>query len=164
MQFNCRISKKDYEEALRLRRKNLRRVVYAVLICDVLLWLYWMMLAVKGEITKASAVMSQAMIFLIWPVVYLVFLWLFGFYSYRKNRNIKSEFIYRISGEEFSYQSSSGGSGVAPWTSLSYWRESKSVFILVFPSGVFLICPKSCLVAEQQDEFREIVQRVLTKK
>jgi hypothetical protein len=164
MEFTCKVSYKDYREALRLKRKILRRVVYGLLLIGVLLCIYWMVLAARNETVKSAQIFMPALELVVWPLVYLGLLRLFAFFSYRKNRNIKSEFFFHLTTEELSYQSSAGGSGTTPWSSLSYWRESKGVFILVFPSGIFLICPKSFMASELQANFIQLVGTSLPKK
>jgi hypothetical protein len=164
MEFICRISKKDYRDALRLKRKNLRRIVFAVLALDAVLWMWWMVLAIRGDISLASTVFGQAIAVLLWPGLMLVFFRWAAWYGYRKNQNIQSEFTYRLNEEGISYKSCSGGSGETRWSSLSYWRESKTVFILVFPSNIFLIYPWLCMTDGQQEEFRALVTRALPKK
>ena len=164
MEFTCKVSYRDYREALRLKRKILRRVVYALLGLGALLCIYWMVLAAQNETVRASQIFMPALELVVWPILYLIFLRAFAYFSYRKNRNIRGEFSFFLSDEQLSYQSSSGGSGKTPWTSLSYWRESKRVFILVFPSGIFLICPKSFMTDDQQGVFKRIVGNALPKK
>jgi hypothetical protein len=164
MHFTCRITSKEYAEALRLKRKNLRRIVLGVLGLDSLLWIWWMILAVRGDSVRAATVFGLALPFLAWTVFTMVFLRITAWFSYRNNRNIQSEIVYSLTEERVGYTSSSGGSGETPWSSLNYWRESTDVFILVFPSNAFLVCPKRAMSTERQDEFRGIVGRVLKKK
>lgn len=164
MEFTCRVSYKDFGDALRLKRKNLGRAIYALLIVDIFLWIYWMVLAGQGRITESSRIFLPALELFVWPVFFIVLSRTLGYFNYKRNRNIQSEFVFRLTEAELSYQSSSGGAGKSPWTSMSYWRESRRVFILVFPSGVFLICPKSFMGGEQQEEFKRIAGAALPKK
>src|SRR5277367_6411622 len=108
MEFICRISKKDYRAALRLKRKNLRRIIFAVLALDAVLWMWWMVLAIQGDMSRASTVFSQASIFLFWPVFMLAFFRWNAWYAYRKNRNIQGEFTCVLTEGGISYKSSSG--------------------------------------------------------
>jgi len=164
MNFTSLVSPAEYREALRLKGRNRRRIIYAILFCDFAAWIYWAALAGEGKISKASAVMAQAIIFLIWPLIYILALEASGLFGYRRNRNIRREISFHVTPEGFSYTSSSGSAASSPWTSLNYWRESKNTFILVFPSNVFLIVSKSALSAEQQEELRTIFSGALPKR
>jgi hypothetical protein len=163
MQFTVRISKQDYRAALRLKRKNMRRAIFAVFALDAGLWIFWMVSVLRGELVRANSVFSQALIFLAYPLFCVMFLAWSTSHTYRRNRNIQGQFVYEVTEENLSYKSESGASAMSPWSSLNFWRESKRVFILVYPSGVFQIIPKSRIGEGQVDELRSILAKHLRK-
>jgi hypothetical protein len=164
MEFESRISAKNYRAALRLKRKNLYRILYAASFLDVALWVIFVFRSAAGDTAGATSIFGQASILFFWVAFMLIFLPLQSHLAYRKNKNIQSEFKNSATELGFSYKSSSGSSGEAPWSSFSFWRESRSVILLVFPSNIFLICPKSCLSPSQLEEFRGILEKALRKK
>ena len=164
MEFTCQIDFEAYREGLRLKGKNKRRLIYGVLFCDGLLWIYWMIEAAKGEISTGSAILRQAIIFLAYPVLCLVIYEVWAFLSYQKNRNIKREITYQITPQTVSYTSASGSLGSSPWTSVDYWRESKRLVIVAFPSNAFLIFPRENMSTRQWEDFRGILSSALPKK
>jgi hypothetical protein len=163
MEFASRISAKDYRSALRLKRKNLYRIVYAAGVLDVALWAVFVFRSATGDIAGATSIFPQASILLVWASLMLMILPIQAHLGYRKNKNIQSEFNNSATEHGFSYKSSSGSSGEAPWSSFSFWRESRTVILLVFPSNIFLICPKSCLSVSQLEEFKGILEKLCRK-
>lgn len=164
MEFSSRISAKDYRAALRLKRKNLYRVIYAVLTTGLVFLFVGVATQTTGKDGNVSQFLVQAPVLLGWSLLMAILLPLMGRLSYRKNKNIQAEFNNSVTESGFSYKSSSGSSGEAPWSSFSYWRESRTILLLVFPSNIFLICPKSCLSPTQLEEFKTILTKVLPKK
>lgn len=164
MEFNSRISALEFRDAFRLKRKNLYRVIYAILAAGALFLVVGVAVQPTGKEGRASELLVQSPILLGWGFLMLLLLPLMARMSYRKNKNIQCDFVNAATAEGFSYRSSSGATGEAPWSSFSYWRESKTIFLLVFPSGIFLICPKSCLNPQKQEEFKVILGKALPKK
>jgi len=164
MEFTSRISSKDFRAALRLKRKNLYRAIYAVFAVGLIFLFVGVAIQPTSKEGGVSQFFVQAPVLLGWSILMLILLPSMGRLSYRRNKNIQAEFNNSVTESGFSYKSSSGSSGDAPWSSFSYWRESQAVLLLVFPSNIFLICPKSCLTSEKLEEFKAILSRVLPKK
>lgn len=179
MEFAIRVTQRDYgaADSMMWRRTALHVIVFGAYIVATIL-----VLATLGfDLLRASSrpLESNAAADLNRSISGLVTsaLWLLSGYflfkvvrfirqrwEYRKNWNLHEETRWSVTSEGTSVRSKAGGSSYEPWKAYKCWRESRRLFLLIFPSGAYYTLPKHSLSSSEQDELRRIFAAALPKK
>lgn len=107
------------------------------------------------------------------PFFVLIAVWLFLLFrfmpkrlkrSYRADPMMQGEFKVKITPDSFETANTSGSSSRTAWNNYQYWREGKSVIILVNFSGTYFILGLAALPEPQWTELRGILGAALPQK
>ena len=157
MEFTVRITEQDYLDAYRLQRRSKWRMIgkFLAYASCALVWTIiggsFLIQHFRSQdperIDQAFAMRENFMPMSLFLTAYVLLTaigipWLLK-RQFRKNRNLNADFFNQITAEGITQKSSQGSSSQTLWNAFKSWRESERVFILEFPSGLYLLLPKS---------------------
>jgi len=179
MRFSVRVTQRDYIDAGHMiqRKTFLRHVIlwpYLAITCIVWLALGIAFLSglnapngmeVPGHRSNPiEDVLSTGLWLLAGGASFIAFRAIRLRWEYRNNPNLRAEICWTITAEGISVTSTMGDSSTEPWTVLKFWRESRQVLLLVYPSGIYHIIPKANLSAAQIEELRSLLTTALPER
>jgi YcxB-like protein len=178
MQFTTRITVEDFVEAYRLQCKSLHRTITSTLvyIFAAIFWIFfagaWISERLRpddlflGQDPHVSqlTVLPAAIGLLAWILIFRVFVPYGARRQYKKLKSLHGEISNEVTPEGLMQRTSSGSYGFSSWKDFSYWRESRRAFIVVYPSKIFCMIPKTGLTEEQLGEIRSTLAAALPKK
>jgi hypothetical protein len=178
MQFTSKLSEAEYMGAYRLNCKSPYRAIANAIAYTVtsLFWIFliasWIFKALHpsdpflGQNVSAfqKAILPGAFGFLLWVLFFRVYTPYDTRRKFRKTRSFQIEVLNEINSEGLMQKTSEGSYGFSRWADFSHWRESEQMFIVVYPTGIFCMIPKSAVTSEQQNEVRNILTAALAKK
>jgi hypothetical protein len=178
MEFTVRLTEQDYIEAYKLKRRSKFRLITRIFVFAMFA-LFWTTIGAAFWIehrpshdpsrVEAAVAMRESLQPGAWFLSAFLLLYVFGIpwllkRQYRKNDNLKAEFFNEVTAEGITQKSSKGSSSHTLWNAFRSWRESDRVMIIEFPSGLYLVLPKSEMSPDQQTELRGIVAAALPKR
>jgi hypothetical protein len=178
MQFTTKLTEEDYVAACRLKLKSVHRTI-ASAVAYTLASIFWTFLIAawifrllhpRGLFLNQNvpafqtAVLPGAVAFLLWILVFRVYVPYANRRKFRRAKNLHGEMFTEINSEGLMQKTAEGSYGFSRWADYSFWRESEQIFIVVYPTNVFCLLPKSAMSAEQQSEIRTILTAALPEK
>ena len=178
MQFTTKLTEDDYAAACRLMLKSVHRTI-ASAIAYSLASIFWLFLMVAwvfrllhpGDLflnqnvsAFERAILPAAVAILIWILIFRVFVPYANRRKFRKARNLHGEMFTEINSDGLMQKTVEGSYGFSRWADFSFWRESEEIFIVVYPTSVFCLLPKSAMSEAQQSEVRTILTAALPEK
>ena len=179
MEFTVRVTERDYAAAdsLMWRKTATHVIVFSLyLAATIIVWaalgLDLFRLSSHSLEPSASAALRRSTIGLTSSALWLAF----GYVlfkairyirqklEYRKNTNLHRDISWNATAEGITVTSESGATSYEPWAVFKCWRETKRLFLLLFPSNVYYIIPKPSLGPTQQNELRSILGGALPRK
>ena len=179
MRFTTRITEDDFVAACRLQLQSTHRTIAGAIAYSLaaIFWLFllaaWISERVHpgtgdflGQSSAAfrTAILPAAILFAMWILIFRVLTSFVTRRRFRKTPSLRDAIDNEVSLDGLTQMMSSGSHGFIAWKDLSYWRESKRVIIVVYPTNVFCILPKSGLNDSQQAELRSILAAALPSK
>jgi len=178
MQFTTKLTESEYMAAFRLHCKSPYRAI-ANAFAYTLAGLFWIFLIASwifkgqhpsdpflGQNVSAfqKALLPGALGILLWVLFFRVYTPYDTRRKFRKTRSFQIEVFNEINSEGLMQKTAEGSYGFSRWADFSHWRESEQMFIVVYPTGIYCMIPKSAVTAEQQSEIRNILTAALPKK
>lgn len=178
MEFTYQLTEDDFVAANQLKLKSVHRIITSVVVYSITTFFWIGLTAIwinpwlhphaphLGQDASAlqSSLLPGALSLALWILIFRVFSPYFMRRKFRKAQNLRGEFISVLNSEGLAEKSSKGSSTFSPWADFAYWRESKTMIIVVSPTDVFHMLPKSGLSDPQQTELRAILTTALPKK
>ena len=178
MQFITKLTEDDYVEACRLKLKSFHRITASAITYSLasIFWLFliasWIFrLLHPGDLfldqnatAFQTAVLPGAIALLLWILAFRILVPYLTTRKFRKAKNLHGEMVTELNSEGLKQTTSEGSYGFSRWADYSFWRESEQIFIVVYPTNIFCLLPKSALTAEQQSEVRVILTAALPKR
>jgi len=178
MQFTSKLTEDEYMEAYRLNCASPYRTL-ADSIAYTVTSLFWIFLIASwifkslhpndlflGQNVSAfqKAILPGALGFLLWVLFFRVYTPYDTRRKFRKTRSFQFEVLNEINSEGVMQKTGEGSYGFSRWADFSHWRESGRMFIVVYPTGIYCMIPKSAVTSEEQNEVRNILATALPKK
>ena len=178
MQFTSKLTEDEYMEAHRLHCKSPYRAI-ANAFAYTLAGLFWIFLIASwifkalypsdpflGQNVSAfqKAILPGALGILLWVLFFRVYTPYATRRKFRKTRSFQIEVFNEINSEGLMQKTAEGSYGFSRWADFSHWRESEQMIIVVYPTGIYCMIPKSAVTTEQQNEVRNILTAALPKK
>jgi hypothetical protein len=178
VKFKTHVTEADFVAAHRLQRKSWHRVMAGAIAYSLgaVFWLFLICAAVS-EWTHPGGMFldrnASEFVRLLFPGAILLLLWILAFRVYppfatrrkfRQTHTLHGEILNEITAEGLWQKTAGGSFGFSQWHDFSHWRESEEIIIVVYPSDVFCLLPKSGLSLDQCDELRHIIAATLPQK
>jgi hypothetical protein len=178
MQFTSRLTEDEYMEAYRLNCKSLYRAI-ANAIAYAITGLFWIFLIASwifktlhpnelflGQNVSAfqKTILPGSVGFLLWVLFFRVYTPYDTRRKFRKTRSFQVEVFNEMNSEGLMQKTAEGSYGFSRWADFTHWRESARMFIVVYPTGIYCMIPKSAITGEQQKEVRNLIATALPKK
>jgi hypothetical protein len=178
VRFTTHVTEADFMAAYRLHCKSLhRRIASAIAYTFAAVFWSFLVCAAISERTHPGELFlgqdASEFVRLLLPGGILILLWILAFRVYppfatrrkfRKARNLHGEIVNELTAEGLWQKTEGGSYGFSKWKDFSYWRESEQIIIVVYPTNVFCLLPKSDLSADQCAELRGILSSALPQK
>jgi hypothetical protein len=84
--------------------------------------------------------------------------------AYRNDSSMQGQFTVDITRQSISVRNTTGISSKSGWNAYAFWRERKSVMVLIAPTGAYFILSLAGLSEGQRAELRGILSAALPKK
>jgi hypothetical protein len=178
MKFTTRVTEADFMAAYRLLCKSLHRRIASAIAYTfaAVFWLFLVGAAISERTNPGELFLGKdASVFvrLLLPGAVLILVWILAFRVYppfatrrkfRQARTLHGEILNEINSEGLWQKTGGGSYGFSQWQDFSYWRESEQIIIVVYPTDVFCLVPKSELSLDQCAELRGILASALPQK
>ena len=84
--------------------------------------------------------------------------------SFVRREPLHGEILNEVTSEGLWQKTSGGSYGFSQWQDFSFWRESERIIIVIYPTNLFCLLPKSDLNSDQCAELRAILASALPQK
>jgi hypothetical protein len=178
MKFTTRVTEADFVAAHRLKCKSRHRQMASAIAYTfaAIFWLFLVWAAISERTHPGELFLGKdASVFvrLLLPGAVLILIWILAFRVYppfatrrkfRQARTLHGEILNEINSEGLWQKTGGGSYGFSRWQDFSYWRESEQIIIVVYPTDVFCLLPKSHLSPDQCAEIRGFLAAALRQK
>jgi hypothetical protein len=117
-----------------------------------------------GRIRVCALLLPGGILILLWILAFRVYPPFATRRKFRQARNLHGEIVNELTAEGLWQKTEGGSYGFSKWKDFSYWRESEQIIIVVYPTNVFCLLPKSDLSSDQCAELRGILTSALPQK
>ena len=178
MKFTTRITEADFVAAHRLNCKSLHRQIASGIAYTfaAVFWIFLICAAISERSHPGELFLGEnphefrhllfpgAILFLVWILAFRVYPPIATRRKFRNAQNLHEEILNEVTAEGLWQKTGGGSYGFSRWQDLSYWRESERIIIVVYPTSVFCLLPKSGLSSDQCAELRGILAAALPQK
>jgi len=178
VRFTTHVTEADFMAAYRLLCKSLHRRIASAIAYTfaAVFWSFLVCAAISERTHPCELFLGQnASEFqhLLFPGAILILLWILAFRVYppfatrrkfRQARTLHGEILNELTADGLWQKTEGGSYGFSKWKDFSYWRESEQIIIVVYPTNVFCLLPKSGMGSDQCAELRGILASALAQK
>jgi len=178
VRFTTHVTEADFMAAYRLLCKSLHRRIASAIAYTfaAVFWSFLVCAAISERSHPGELFLGQdapEFVRLLFPGAILILLWILAFRVYppfatrrkfRQARNLHGEILNELTADGLWQKTEGGSYGFSKWKDFSYWRESEQIIIVVYPTNVFCLLPKSGMGSDQCAELRGILASALAQK
>lgn len=178
MRFTTHVTEADFMAAYRLLCKSRhRQIASAIAYAFAAAFWSFLLCAAISERTHPGELFlgrdASEFMHLLFPGAILFLLWILAFRVYppfatrrkfRQTRTLHGEILNEVTSEGLWQKTSGGSYGFSQWQDFSFWRESERIIIVIYPTNLFCLLPKSDLNSDQCAELRAILASALPQK